>query len=133
LVTIGEAARRSGVGIETIRYYERTGVVIAPARSPAGRRQYNAGEIHVLRFIRRCRDLGFSLPEAKSLLDIASSADLTCVDAQMVGQRHLQAIKDKICDLKQMQHSLEQLMEPCHPGQQDCSMLVTLLEASKMD
>ena len=132
MVTIGEAARRSGVGIETIRYYERTKVVEAPSRSPAGRRLYSADEIHVLRFIRRCRDLGFSLSEAKSLLGIASSTELTCADAQVVGQRHLQAIRQKICDLRQMQHSLELLMQPCQPGQRDCAMLVTLLETSKM-
>jgi len=77
--------------------------------------------------------LGFSLPEAKLLLRIGRSADLACVDAKTVGQRHLQAIKEKICNLQQMQHSLEQLMEPCLSGWQDCVMLETLLEASKME
>lgn len=133
MVTIGEAARRSGVGIELIRYYERTGVVAGPDRSPAGRREYQVGEIHVLRFIRRCRDLGFSLAEAKSLLGIASSDHLACEDAQRLGQRHLKSIRQKISDLEQMETALEQLMLPCQAGQQDCSMLDTLLEGSESD
>lgn len=133
MVTIGEAARRSGVGIELIRYYERTGVVAGPERSPAGRRHYNADEIHALRFIRRCRDLGFSLAEAKSLLGIASSKEQTCGDAQSVGQNHLQSIRQKITDLQQMETALVQLMLPCKAGQQECSMLETLLEGSESD
>ncbi|OUS34178.1 hypothetical protein A9Q94_17205 [Rhodobacterales bacterium 56_14_T64] len=133
MVTIGEAARRSGVGIELIRYYERTGVVAGPERSPAGRRQYNADEIHALRFIRRCRDLGFSLAEAKSLLGLASSTGLACGEAQSVGQHHLKGIQKKICDLQQMEAAMVQLMRPCHSGQQDCSMLETLLQGSESD
>lgn len=133
MVTIGEAARRSGVGIELIRYYERTGVVTGPERSQAGRRQYCAAEVHVLRFIRRCRDLGFSLAEAKSLLGIASSEQLACGDAQSVGQRHLESIRQKITDLQQMEAALVQLMLPCKAGQQDCSMLDTLLEGPESD
>ena len=133
MVTIGEAARRSGVGIELIRYYERTGVVAGPERSPAGRRQYSADEIHALRFIRRCRDLGFSLAEAKSLLGIVSSEELTCGDAQSVGQNHLEGIRKKICALQQMETAMVQLMRPCRPGQQECSMLETLLEGSESD
>ena len=133
MVTIGDAARRSGVGIELIRYYERTGVVAGPARSQAGRRQYCADEIHVLRFIRRCRDLGFSLPEAKSLLGIASSTDLACGDAQRVGERHLKSIRQKISDLHQMEAAMVQLMQPCKAGQHECSMLETLLDGAESD
>lgn len=133
MITIGEAARRSGVGIELIRYYERTGVVAGPERSPAGRRQYSADEIHALRFIRRCRDLGFSLAEAKSLLGIATSEELACGDAQSVGQLHLEGIRQMIIDLQQMETALVQLLLPCKAGQQRCSMLDTLLEGPESD
>ena len=133
MVTIGEAARRSGVGIEAIRYYERTGVVVGPARSQAGRRLYSADEINALRFIRRCRDLGFSLPDAKALLGIVRAPDFACDDALAVGLRQLRVIQQKICDLQQMQVALEKLMVPCRAGEQECAMLTTLFEASKRD
>nr|WP_240931859.1 MerR family DNA-binding protein [Sedimentitalea sp. CY04] len=133
VVTIGEAARRSGVGIELIRYYERTGVVAGPERSQSGRRQYQSVEIHALRFIRRCRDLGFSLAEAKSLLGLASSERLACADAQSLGQHHLENIRTKISDLQQMETAMVQLMRPCDAGKQECSMLDTLLEGPESE
>ena len=69
MLPIGDAARQSGVTIETIRYYEREGVVPPPDRSASGRRLYDAAGIARLRFIKRCRDLGFSLSVTKTLLD----------------------------------------------------------------
>lgn len=122
VVPIGEASRRSGVGIETIRYYERRGVVPEPGRGPNGRRLYSPDDIARLRFIRRCRDLGFSLADARSLAEFCGG-EAPCRQVQRVGRSHLDQIRAKRAGLDQMEKTLMRLMAACGQGDGGCSML----------
>ena len=125
---IGVAANRSGVGIETIRYYEREGVVPTAARASNGRRLYDDGSIARLRFVRRCRDLGFSLKEVKALLSLSLSTTTNCGDASTIGKRHLDEVRAKIADLERLEAALIELLARCADGQSHCPMLLRLFE-----
>ena len=110
---IGEAARKSGVTIETIRYYERTGLIPAPARSAAGRRLYDGAGIARLRFVKRCRDLGFSIPEIRTLLALSNEPGAACGDVKAIGEHHLRDVRDKIADLTRLEAALTDLIAEC--------------------
>lgn len=120
---IGEAAKRSGVSIETIRYYEREGIVPKAERSPNGRRRYGREAIAHLRFVKRCRDLGFSISGVKALLSLASEEGANCSKVKCIGENHLGAVRDKIADLKRLETALVELLSHCEAGSPDCLML----------
>ena len=124
---IGEAARQSGVSIETIRYYEREGIVPSPGRAASGRRLYSRDEIGKLRFVKRCRDLGFSIADIRILMILASGQEGSCVDAGKLGRAQLLEIRRKISDLAQLEAALSELMANCDAGQAKCGMLTALL------
>jgi MerR family transcriptional regulator, mercuric resistance operon regulatory protein len=126
MYAIGQAAQRSGVKIETIRYYERTGIVPKPDRSNSGRRVYTLNEIAKLRFVKRCRDLGFSISDIKILLAVPVDNNSTCAEAKIVGERHLVEIRDKINHLVALEKALSQLVSNCKVGSVDCAMLEAL-------
>ena len=125
---IGIAARRSGVGIEAIRYYEREGIVPAAARGSNGRRVYDDDGIARLRFIRRCRDLGFSIQQVRTLLSLSLSEVNKCTDASRVGILHLDDVRQKIADLQSLESALVELLVNCDHGQAHCPMLLQLFE-----
>ena len=125
---IGTAAKLSGVNIETIRYYEREGVVPEAERSVSGRRLYGKTAIVQLRFVRRCRELGFSIADIKSLLAIANGGSASCDEARQIGQSNLQLVQDKIADLRRMETALAELIELCQAGQSECPMLQRLFD-----
>ena len=123
---IGAAAKLSGVNIETIRYYEREGVVPAAERSGSGRRLYGAQDIARLRFIRRCRDLGFPISDIKALLDLSEREDTPCDDARDIGERQLDLVRAKLRDLRSMEEALRELIRDCSTGAAECAMLRAL-------
>ncbi|MCP4998568.1 MAG: helix-turn-helix domain-containing protein [Hyphomicrobiales bacterium] len=123
----GEAAVRSGVLIETIRYYEREGIVPKPDRTASGRRTYSDVDIARLRFVKRCRDLGFPTPDVRSLLGLTDGSQSTCSAAQQIAARHLSDVRNKIADLRGMESSLEKMMELCSQGDAVCPILDQLL------
>ena len=125
--SIGAASAMSGVNIETIRYYEREGIVPRPARTPAGRRVYGDGEIARLRFVRRCRDLGFPIPDIRTLLDLSAGSDAPCAEVKALGERHLQGVRRKLDELSGLERALSELVERCDAGRTDCPMLNRLL------
>ncbi len=120
---IGKAAKLSGVNIETIRYYEREGVVPKAQRSASGRRLYDRDQISRLRFVKRCRELGFPIPEVKSLLALTHGAPTSCAEAREIGETHLLAVKQRFADLQRMEHALSDLVELCGTGERECPML----------
>lgn len=122
---IGQAARLSGVSIETIRYYEREGIVPKPIRAGNGRRLYDDEAIAKLRFVRRCRDLGFPLADATALLEVAGQ-EQGCADVRKLGEKHLKSVRAKIADLIRLETALEQLIEPCETPHPQCQALETL-------
>lgn len=126
--TIGVAAKRSGVGIEAIRYYEREGVVPAAARASNGRRVYDDASIARLRFVRRCRDLGFSIEQVKALLSLSLSDANNCGDASRIGKLHLDEVRGKIADLQMLETALVELLGNCADGQAHCPMLLRLFD-----
>ena len=123
---IGEAAKRSGVAIETIRYYEREGIVPAAERSANGRRRYGAEALARLRFVKRCRDLGFSISEVKALLSLASDESSNCAKVKRIGEDHLDDVRGKIADLGRLETALVELLSHCEVGRTDCPMLKEL-------
>ncbi|MEQ8444164.1 MAG: MerR family DNA-binding protein [Alphaproteobacteria bacterium] len=128
MVPVGMAAKRSGVGIEAIRYYEREGIVPAAKRAANGRRLYDAAAITRLRFVRRCRDLGFSIDQVRVLLSLSSASTRNCDDASRVGKTHLDDVRAKIADLQQLEMALCELLANCAGGQAHCPMLQRLFE-----
>lgn len=128
MATIGEAARRSGVNIETIRYYERAGVVPRPVRTDAGRRDYSAADVRRLAFIRRCRDLGFSIADARRLAALTSDTERNCPDAQAVAETHLADIRDRVAVLREIEAELAALVERCARRVRPCPVLEKLEE-----
>jgi DNA-binding transcriptional MerR regulator len=123
---IGKASQLSGVGIETIRYYEREGITPNPDRTAAGRRDYDTQTIARLRFVKRCRELGFSIADIKALLNLSYAEDDTCEEAGTIGVRNLELVRDKLVDLKRMEAALAELVASCHKGRKDCPMLLGL-------
>ncbi|WP_020593956.1 MerR family transcriptional regulator [Kiloniella laminariae] len=123
---IGVAARLSGVTIETIRYYEREGVVPKAARSVSGRRVYDKDAITRLRFVKRCRELGFPLSEIRSLLDLYGDASGNCDEVRIIGANNLKLVQEKIADLRSMEAALKTLVVSCKSGGKDCPMLKDL-------
>ncbi len=124
--SIGEAARRSGVPVETIRYYERAGVVPGPPRSESGRRVYDPAGIARLRLIKRCRDLGFSLAGARALLALSENSDAPCGDVKAIAEGHLDEVGRKIRALRDLEAALAELVRECAEGNTACPALRAL-------
>jgi len=115
-VTIGEVSRRTGVRIETIRYYERAGVVPRASRSENRQRVYGEIEIQRIAFVRRARELGFSLEEIVELAQLAEWDAAACEAVQQITFRHIEDIRGKIRDLRRMAKALSDLLEQCSQG-----------------
>ena len=124
--SIGEAARVSGVSVETIRYYERAGIVPGPPRSESGRRVYDDAGIARLRLIKRCRDLGFSLAEARVLLALSENSDAPCADVKAIAEGHLAEVGRKVRALRDLEAALAELVRECAEGNTACPALRAL-------
>jgi MerR family transcriptional regulator, copper efflux regulator len=121
---IGEAARRSGVTAKMIRHYEALGLLKEARRTDAGYRLYDDPDIHTLRFIRRARDLGFSIKEIEQLVGLWQNRRRASADVRRIAQGHVAALDAKIEELQGMRRTLEQLVQSCHgDGRPDCPIL----------
>ncbi len=127
-LTIGTLAKQSGVNLETIRFYERSGLLPAPQRSAAGYRHYQEMDVRRLRFIRRGRELGFSLEEIRSLLDLASHPESPCASADQMVREHLDTIEARIRDLQNMQAELHKIAG-CQSGHAEHCRLLEALDS----
>jgi MerR family mercuric resistance operon transcriptional regulator len=126
-LTIGKLSEETGVNIETIRYYERIGLVPAPPRSQGRQRLYEDLHRRRLTFIRRARALGFSLNDTRDLLGLARGHELTCADVKALTERHLADIRGKIRDLRQLDRMLSTLAAKCRGSTvPDCPILDAL-------
>jgi MerR family mercuric resistance operon transcriptional regulator len=110
---IGDVSRLTGVNIETIRYYERIGMLPAPPRTASGRRVYGADERRILAFIRRGRELGFSLPEIRALLDLGAPGEASCGEVRDIASAHLAGVRSKIVDLLRLEAILADAVAQC--------------------
>ena len=124
--TIGALSRLTGCNIETIRYYERRGLMPRPPRSLGGHRLYDDGDVRRLRFIRRGRELGFPLPAVRELLGLDESRG-TCAQAQALAAAHLAEVRRKISDLRRMERVLARTLSRCRgAGVPGCPLLDAL-------
>ena len=127
MFAIGQASEQSGVNIETIRYYEREGIVPKPDRSSAGRRLYTRDEIAKLRFVRRCRDLGFPIAIIQTFLSLTAEQGRSCGEVKSMAEDHLVEVNAKIENLTQLREALLSLSENCDDGTASCPMLNALM------
>ncbi len=127
-LTVGRLARDAGVNPETVRYYERQGLVSPAARTESGYRIYQQESVRRIRFIKRAQELGFSLHEIKELLSLRVDSDATASDVRVRAQAKLVSIEEKIQHLQDIQQSLTQLIESCHGAgpAADCPLLENL-------
>jgi MerR family mercuric resistance operon transcriptional regulator len=112
-VPIGELSRRTGVNIETIRYYERVGLLSAPPRTRGGHRVYSADHIRTLSFIRRGRELGLSPEEVRALLELGGPGKASCGEVREIAAHHLNRIRAKIADLARLEQLLAAAINQC--------------------
>jgi len=112
-LTIGKVAKQAGIGVETIRFYERTGLLDEPPRNNSGYRQYPPEAIVKLRFIKKAKQLGFSLQEIGELFSLRMQQDATCGDVRARAEEKIKNIEDKINDLTRMKEALAELTCQC--------------------
>ncbi|MBI3836630.1 MAG: heavy metal-responsive transcriptional regulator [Planctomycetia bacterium] len=112
-LSIGHVARRGGVGVETVRFYEREGLLPKPTRTLSGYRQFDEEIIGRLRFIRRAKELGFTLNEIKELLSLRIDPSTTCADVKVRAETKIADIEAKIDSLKRMKLALVKLTKAC--------------------
>lgn len=123
-VPIGEAARLSGISPKMLRHYEGLGLLGQVARTDSNYRQYNAADVHTLRFIRRARDMGFSIGEIHTLVDLWRNRRRSSETVKRFAQAHIDDLGERIATLEAMRRTLQDLVRRC-PGNQrpDCPIL----------
>ena len=130
-IQIGELSRRTGCNIVTIRYYEQIALLPAPARSAGRYRVYDTADVRRLAFIRRARELGFTLDEVRTLLSLsADDGQDTCANVREVAERHLADVRAKIADLQAMEHVLADAVRRCAAGEVPGCPIIDALSAS---
>lgn len=126
-MNIGQAAEQSGVSAKMIRYYEQIGLIRAPDRTGSNYRVYGADEVHVLRFIKRARTLGFSVEETSALLALWQDKARASSEVREIASGHVAALETKIAELQSMVGTLKHLVHCCHGDERpDCPILEDL-------
>ena len=129
---IGELAAATGCHFETIRYYEKVGLLPKPQRTASGYRAYRSDDIARVRFITRGRALGFSLDEIRSLLHLSESPNLACGDVDALARQHLVEVREKLAQLERMEAELVATIARCRGGQRaTCAVLESLAHESQ--
>ena len=126
-MNIGQAARQSGLSAKMIRYYESIALLKPALRSDSGYRLYGADDLHTLAFIKRSRDLGFSLEEVGKLLQLWQDRHRASADVKALARQHIDALEQKIRELGQLRDTLQELAEHCQGDDRpDCPILKEL-------
>jgi MerR family mercuric resistance operon transcriptional regulator len=128
-ILIGELSARTGVNIETIRYYERIGVMPAPSRKNGRQRIYEESHVQRLTFVRRGRELGFALDDMRTLLALADRGEEACAETKEMTLRHLTDVRGKIASLRKLERALREMTDACRPGQQSSCPILEALSA----
>ena len=125
---IGELAKLTQTVVETIRFYEQAGVLVPPPRTAGGYRNYGADQVQRLTFVRRCRELGFSLDEVRSLLIIADQSEESCATVTEIAGAHLDEVRNKLKRLRRLERTLVGLQMSCRGGKiKQCRILDSLM------
>ena len=127
---IGELARATATNVETIRYYERIGLLPAPPRTAGNYRAYSAKHVGRLSFTRRARDLGFPIEQIRALLDLSDQRDRPCEAVDLIAREHLAEVERKLTDLKALRRELGALIGQCQHGTvAECRIIEALAPA----
>jgi Cu(I)-responsive transcriptional regulator len=115
-LTIGDLGKATNTKVETVRYYERIGLLPAPARSAGNYRTYGVAELGRLSFIRRARDLGFSLDQVRALLSLSDDRTCDCAGIDRIANKHLREVDRKLADLTALRRELKAVIDSCDGG-----------------
>lgn len=131
---IGEVARLAGVNIQTLRYYERRGILEAPDRSRSGYRQYPVEAVELIRTIKRAQKLGFSLDEIERLLRIRAGGNGACTKARDIAARKLELLNERMQELADVKRTLEELIRDCQPRRpaKACGLLTAISDEAEL-
>ena len=130
MITRGKLAKATGTTIETIRFYEKIGLLAPPERTAGNYRAYGQDDVDRLSFVRRARDLGFSLDQVRTLLDLADDRSRSCCAVDEIARTQLKAVEEKIADLLALKRELSNLIEQCDQGTiADCRIIGALAPA----
>lgn len=132
-MNIGQAARSSGVSAKMIRYYEQTGLIPAADRTSSGYRDYSDTDVHMLRFIRRARDLGFAVTEIGDLLGLWRDGSRQSAEVKRLAQGHIDNLKKKIKGLQDMANTLTMLVDTCNGDHRPHCPILQSLETGLED
>ena len=131
-ITIGEAARHSGVKVPTIRYYEQIGLLPAPARSEGNRRHYEPSDLHRLAFIRHARELGFEIEAIRTLLALQDNPQQSCASADAIAKARLVEVNQRIASLMALKSELAMMIHGCSNGKvEECRVIEVLADHGK--
>ena len=130
---IGDLARQAGVDVQTVRYYEREGLLEAPARTASGYRAYGPQHVERLNLVRHCRSLDMPLAEIKRLIDLSEDVSVSCDEVDSLVRRHLEKVRAKRAALEALEARLSALSAQCASGQRvaDCGILGELIYAAQ--
>jgi DNA-binding transcriptional MerR regulator len=130
-LSIGALAAETGCEVQTIRYYEQIGILPKPVRSAGGHRLYTHEQMQRLRFVRRSRDLGFSLDDVKELLRLADNQEANCGAVDLIANRHLREVREKISQLSALEQELKRIARGCRQGKIATCRIVQALSESR--
>jgi MerR family mercuric resistance operon transcriptional regulator len=126
-LTIGKLASAVGINLETVRYYERIGLMPEPGRSGGGHRHYDAVHVRRLKFIRRARELGFGLEDVRALLKLAEPSSMSCCESvEKIAAHHLKKVRAKLDDLVRMERILAAAVSQCGERLPECPVIEML-------
>lgn len=130
VVPIGTLAERTGVKVETIRYYEQVGLLPPPERSEGNQRRYGRRHVERLAFIKHARDLGFAVDAIRTLLKLSDNPAMACDDAHAIAVAHLDEVRHKIARLRSLEKELERIAATCSGGVAacDCAIIEALAD-----
>ena len=131
IMTIGHLARETGTKVETVRFYEKSGLIPKPTRTEGNYRSYDRAHLNRLSFIRRARDLGFSLDQIRTLLALSDDRDRSCSAVDEIANKHREEVERKIADLQALKKELDRMIDQCGCGVvADCRIIESLSPAA---
>lgn len=135
VVRSGEVAAEAGVNVQTLRYYERRGLLAAPPRSAGGYRSYPDQTVQLIRFVKRAQDLGFTLDEVEELLDLADGGPEACQPARHLAESRIADLERRIGELQRMKDSLAELVDTCDlaRGERRCPLILSLQTEASLE
>lgn len=127
-ITIGKLAAAAGANLETVRYYERIGLMPEPGRAANGYRRYGIEHLSRLKFVRRARELGFSIEEIRTLLDLAAPSNRACAEVRDLTLAHLADVQAKIADLRRLEDVLRTTVAECSGARTPVCPVLSMLD-----